>query len=698
MPEKAQVGEDQLMPPPIPERIGPRLWTSLLFLYVLFVLLRFLQSLLLSEPAVIPDELVYKSMALGFYKWLDPFVLRPEAVGAPTNVGYVLYQILIAFIFFFRDNFLVAGKLFNAFLINATLFPLYGILRDFVPRREAALGAALALLLPSFGYSSFLMAENLYTPLFALCIYLIYRSCTGGTRRYALLTGFCLVLCFLTKPHALVLLTALLVCGCALAAFSAFKEKDKSSSRGILLNLGTACAVLAASLVAFIVIFGGGVARSAGFNLAVTRGIPSRVVSGFGGEEYVLSEFLTMAAAHLGSVLFLFLPPLLLTFWGWARAFRERDTKRLAFASLVLFLLFELAALILITSLFFAPEESFVRLHGRFYSMVFPLLIISCMAFRRQVRWTGARRILLLSLSLLALLALLPGLPIFFGSPVKFSLAIDFPEVAWAAFLPRILVAAVVLLFIGMTIQLIRKGQAGYYLGFFVLVALLANGAESWILVRFYEPQRVSTRPDRTFIRDTIRDPDSRVAVVDPGEIHKFLAVFWLPYDFTYAARLPEHTTLERDEIPQETDFVVLFGEYRLDFQPIRSYRRGRCRILRLAIQESVIRDFRGVSLDAPEWGWTEQEFAYFSEERFERLVLTLNDWQPYYPQELTIRTNLGSQRISLNRLEGPIKLPYSRVYRFSLDRTFNPRELGINPEDDRELGISIRSAVIEFQ
>ncbi|MGB2906558.1 MAG: hypothetical protein WBB73_05630, partial [Candidatus Aminicenantaceae bacterium] len=94
----------------------------------------------------------------------------------------------------------------------------------------------------------------------------------------------------------------------------------------------------------------------------------------------------------------------------------------------------------------------------------------------------------------------------------------------------------------------------------------------------------------------------------------------------------------------------------------------------------------------------TEQEFAYFPEERFERLVLTLNDWQPYYPQELTIRTNLGSQRIRLNRIQGPITLPYSRSYRFSLDRTFNPRELGINPEDDRELGISLRSAVIEFQ
>jgi hypothetical protein len=330
--------------------------------------------------------------------------------------------------------------------------------------------------------------------------------------------------------------------------------------------------------------------------------------------------------------------------------------------------------------------------------MAFPLLIISFVVFRKRVRWTRARRAVLLSLSLLALFALLPGIPVFFGSPAKFSLAIDFPEVAWAAFLPRVVVAAVVFLFGWMTIQLIRKGRTGLYLGFFVAVALIANCAESWILVRFYEPQRVATRPARTFIRDTIRNPDSRVAVIDPGEIHKFLTVFWLPYNFTLAVRLPEHTTLERDEIPEETDFVVLFGEYPLDFQPLRSFRRGKCRILRLASHENVIRDFLGVTLDAPEWGWTEKEFAYFPDERFERLVLTLNDWKPYYPRELMIHTSQGNQRVRLNRIQGPIILPYSRFYRFSLDRTFNPRELGINPEDNRELGISLRSAVIEFQ
>jgi hypothetical protein len=75
-----------------------------------------------------------------------------------------------------------------------------------------------------------------------------------------------------------------------------------------------------------------------------------------------------------------------------------------------------------------------------------------------------------------------------------------------------------------------------------------------------------------------------------------------------------------------------------------------------------------------------------------------LNDWRPYYPRELRIRTSFGDKHIILSRLTGTITLPYSRFYRFSLDSTFNPRELGINPEDDRELGISLRSAVIEFR
>jgi hypothetical protein len=255
----------------------------------------------------------------------------------------------------------------------------------------------------------------------------------------------------------------------------------------------------------------------------------------------------------------------------------------------------------------------------------------------------------------------------------------------------------VALLFVITTLLTAAKRNADYYLVFFVIFALGANLAESWIFSRYYQPPRAGTRPARTFIEDTIRDPDARVAVFDNEEISRTQAVFWLPYRFTRSATLPERTRLLPQDIPDGTDFVVLFGTFRIDFTPVRGYRSGSCRILRLSDQENVIRDFKGVYPDSSDWVWTQREFAYFPREPFVRLTITLNEWKPHFPDELSIRMDRGDETIRLDRTR-EFTLPYSRFYLFGVNRTFNPREMGINREDDRALGMNLRSAVIEFR
>lgn len=672
-------------------------WPSILSVYAVFVLLRFLQALFLTEPVVIPDELVYKSMAYGFFKWQDFFSLSAEAVGAPTNVGYVLYQLPLSLIFFFRDNFLVAGKLLNALMINAAAFPLYALLKEFVPKREAASGAALALLLPSFGYASFLMAENLYLPLFLSVVYFAFRSFQTGRLSYAAATAAFLLLLFLTKPHALSLLVAIVVCGVILAAAAKPDKVAGAMAPRILRSLAVMGAMLLIVWVVARLVIGGNISRVADFVVAVSRGIPAAVVSVLHSGEVAVSEFLTMVSTHLGVLLFLFLTPLIITAWGFRDALRTRKNNVLVFTGFILFLVFELLALSWFISLFLAPEESFSRLHGRFAAMVFPLLVISFVALRKYVAWTPFRKTVFLAASAAALLAVLPGLNMYFRSPLKFTLAVDYPELAWAAFVPAFWVFAMILLFLITAVLAVTKRNAGYYLVFFVVFALGANIAESWIFSRYYQPPRAATQPARTFIADTIRDPNSRVAVFDNGEIFRTQTVFWLPYRFMRAATLPERTRLDLSDIPEDTDFVILFGTFRVDFTPIRGYRSGNCRVLRLSEHENVTRDFRGVHLDSPGWAWTENKFAYFPREPFQRLIITLNDWKPYLPEKLTVRTDLGEETILLDKARKSITLPYSRFYLFTVNRTFNPRELGINREDDRDLGINLRSAVIEF-
>jgi len=628
-------------------------WQSLFLWYGVFVFLRFVISLLFTEPLVIPDELTYKSMAYGFYRWQDFFALTPDMVGAPTNVGYILYQLVLSVIFFFQDNFLIIAKLINSLLINAAIFPLYGILRDFLPPKEAILYAALPLLLPSFGYSSFLMVENMYIPLFSLLGFLTY--------------------------------------------FFMIRAKNRILGRKILTSMGKLLSILLVLVTVGWLLLGENFSRIVSFNLSVAEGIPSQILRIFGSEIFIPADFLTMTAAHIGGFLFLFLLPFLIILWAWIDAFKDQNEKNLALSSLGLFFLVELIFLALFISVFLSPQESFVRLHGRYYSMIFPLLLISFAAFRKQISWTRFRKATLIFSSVITFLAILPGYSLYFKSPVKFMLPVDYPELAWAAFLPDLVVAAMAVLFIFSAIWVVLKKKAGVYILFFALFALVSNYAQTWTFLSLYQPQRLETRQVRHFIADTIRDQDSRVAVFDTGELYKNLTVFWMPYKYTRAATLPKDSLLKRELIPKDTDFIILFGEYTLDFVPVREYRRGHCRILRLSNHQDMIKDFSGVYPDAPGWNWTKKEFTFIPSEPFERMIITLNEWRSYFSESLIIETDQGERTFWLNRGQSKIILPFSSYYRFSLKKTFNPRLLGLNPEDNRDLGVTIRSAVVEF-
>lgn len=672
-------------------------WQILVLWYAVFVFVRFVLSILLTEPCIMPDELTYKSMAFAFYQSQDFFAVTSHMVGAPTSVGYILYQFFLSSIFFFQDNFLIFAKLLNSLLINAAIFPLFGILRHFLPEQKAVKYSALPLLIPSFGYSSFLMAENIYIPLFALFLYCAYRFYTRANLHFSILISISFTLLCLTKPHGLTLIVPFLLCGTFLIFFYRKGNHNQILSRKILLSSGTVIAILILIIGVSWLLLGKNFIRIIGFNVAVVEGISSHILRIFGTQTIASAKFLKFVGAQAGGFLFLFLTPLLTVFWAWIDAIGNKEEKKLTLSTLVLFFLAALFLLVIFTAIFFSPQEYFVRLHGRFLSMVLPILLISFMAFRKQVSWTPFRKVVLGLLAAIAFLALMPGYSFYFKSPFKFTLPVDYPEVAWAAFLPDVLVALMVIIFVFSVIWIIVKNQTWVYLLFFGLYALVSNVTQTSAFLTLYQPQRATTRPARHFIMEKIRDSDSRVAVFDTEEINRYLTVFWLPYQFTRAGTLPENSILRREDIPKETDFVVLFGAFQLDFQPVRQYERAYCHIIRLNQSQEVIGDFSGIFLDAPGWAWTKKKFSYIPSESFERMILTFNEWREYFSKSVTVETEVGEKTFWLNRGQNRFILPFSSYYKFSLPKTFNPRRMGLNPEDNRELGITIRSAMIEF-
>jgi hypothetical protein len=573
----------------INDEAGQNHWKTIIVLYSSFVLLRFLLALLLTEPIVIPDELTYKFMAFGFYKWQNFFALSPGMVGAPTNIGYIFYQFIISPIFIFDGYFFIAGKLLNSLLINATIFPLFGILKDLVPQKTAAVSAALPLLLPSFGFASLLMAENAFIPLTALFLFTLYKTFSGGSLYYSVLSAVVWSLLVLTKPIALTYFITVIVGGGFLGLFFISSGRDKRLGRNILVSIGIFIFFISLFLVVFLLFSKNNSPRILGFVLAVTKNISKEIIKIIPAEAFDLRQFILLAITHLGGFLIPLLLPFLVTLWAWIDALKTARRKSLVFLTLGLFIFTELLALVLLVSIFYSPAQSFARLHGRFLSMIFFFFIVSFTAFCTQMKWTRARKISLVFMTFLTILALFPG-SFYFKSPERFVLPIDYPEMCWLAFLPPVVVVIMIAFFCFVTIRVIMRNDSKLYFVYFIILSLMSNFAVTQTLLRSYQPQRLLTRPARTFVAATISDPDSKVAVFDRKELYGNLTVFWLPYNYTKAKFNFEEKFLSRKDIPVETDFVILYGEFSLDFTPVSDIREGKCTILFLHEKEAARR------------------------------------------------------------------------------------------------------------
>jgi len=676
------------------ERRGTGL--TVFHLYIALVAARFLASLLLSEPVILSDELTYKSMAWGFFSSGNFGLLRPETIGAVTNIPYVFYPLLLSFTMAFGENFLVVGKLLNALLINAAIFPFFWILRDFVPRRRAVWAAALPLILPSFGYSAFLMAENAFLPLAAAGLFLLYRQFSRRRPLDAVISSIVLVFLALTKPQAGAFLAAIPLAAGVLLVSRRERAADPRRMKDILSGLGVMLlAVLAGGVLFDLAV--PGIGRRI---LAFARGaihffdlFPSRPAGASGD---VSEELARAGAAHLAVILFLFLIPALELFRTWTKSLRSSDRKRDVLSTLVLsFVLVSVLATIFVTASF-SRQEQFGRLHGRFYSAVFPFLLVAFAAFGGDGTWSRGRKI---TLGVFAAAALGLGawaLPPYLTGASKSMLAVDFPELGWAAFCGPVLLTGAILLFVLLAAAVLIKGKAKGYPGFFLAIVLMVNFVQYRTFVRTYQPDRVAFRTARSFVAGRIADPRAKVAVFSRGQLPRWLLVFWHPYVYTRSDEIPPDGVLSRTMIPAGTDFAVVFGECRTDFQSFQASHQAGCSVFPLSGRADVLKDFVGIYPDAPGWTWTGRTFAYSPNAPFQTLVLILNERRPYFPKFLDIETEQGAKRIRLDEDVRRIELPYSAYYRFRLDRVFSPRRLGLNREDSRALGISLKEAFIQ--
>ena len=161
------------------------------------------------SPWILPDEVVYSELAKSIAEGG-----RPSIRGVPIFGWGEVYPTVIAPAWaLFEDPVRAyhAALGISAFVMSLAALPAYALARMFVPRKLAALVAAMTVLVPSMAYSGVVMTENAFYPVFLLSVLLIARSVRAPTIANQALALAGLALVAFTRIQGMALVGAYLV-------------------------------------------------------------------------------------------------------------------------------------------------------------------------------------------------------------------------------------------------------------------------------------------------------------------------------------------------------------------------------------------------------------------------------------------------------------------------------------------------------
>jgi hypothetical protein len=629
-------------------------------------------------------------MAFRFFEVGDFYHLD---LGVVNDLPNFIYPLIISISFFVSANFLNIIKLINSLLINATVFPMYWMLKDLIGARRAAAYSCLVFFVPSFGYATHVMPESLYCPIFVSAVWAAYALYTTQLRRYVWILGGLGALLFLTKPHALALLAAIPCSGALLWLACRWNDKSSPVRASLVLSSFVSLVISAALIVASTAV----VRRESPFShvlggyTTVVTGTPVAAGPTFG------SAALTNMLIHLSIVFFYFGIPLVASAVSFGEALRERRPKEAAFYMLV----FGAAVFVLGMTFRFtclvSPSEQFSRLHARYYFMLYPLMLAGFAVASESLPLGRGPRIVLVILGVISVTVLVALFIPRVVDVAPWGLVTDNLEATWFAMAPRWLIYVGLSSFLGLICYFCVATQpsARAYPTYFIVVACSASLFHMAAATQWHHGNvlRIAT-PNRQFVQAIIADPKAKVMLVDSSPMSRTNLPFWLHYDYTRVLQIPAGETLSASLVPTGTEWLVTLDTYTLELPHGRIRRAGACSIVSLAVGGEELRSHMSARYAD---GWTQRSFSLSMPEYRDckgSLLLTFGEWQPAFPNTLTVRYADGaSQEFALTHGLRTLTLPLSASYNFDLARSFIPRELGIN-SDERELGVRITSVV----
>ena len=177
--------------------------------YIIIVIIKILLISVIPAPIEFADYYIYSKMAQSFISSGNFNVHNMAA-----NIFPPLYPIFISPAFLFSDSKIsyLFIKIINAFILGSIIFPAYLLSREFLSGKKSFLASILVSLIPStFAFSSFIMSENLFYPLYMFSIYFIYKSYKEKSFKWDILAGVFIGLSILTRHIALSLILTIIL-------------------------------------------------------------------------------------------------------------------------------------------------------------------------------------------------------------------------------------------------------------------------------------------------------------------------------------------------------------------------------------------------------------------------------------------------------------------------------------------------------
>ncbi|HLC56887.1 MAG TPA: glycosyltransferase family 39 protein [Candidatus Nanoarchaeia archaeon] len=367
-----------------------RFFKKLMIVFIVLVLLKIAIAFFVLSPSTFADDYHYMKMARSFF--------HDGSFTVDGRASYLyppLYPIVISISYIFKNMEIIyfIFKIINAILSSLIIFPAWLIAKEFFDKKKSFLIASLiGIMPPFFVFSSYILSENLFFPLFLFTIYFIYKSFNDNKIRWDVLAGIFLGLSYLTRILALSLIPTIVI----ILFIKLFRDKDYSQIKKKIILFLIAFIVVLPWLIRNLSIFGFSISGLFGYGENITAV----------QNNFTPLQFFYWIIIDVGYIL---LASGILFFIGFLINIKKQQDKKINLLNAItilssLFLIFIAATH---SSSFPLTKENIFngRVLGRYLEGVLPLIIIlGAVSIEKNILQKTNKKILILLMSILVVI------------------------------------------------------------------------------------------------------------------------------------------------------------------------------------------------------------------------------------------------------------------------------------------------------